>query len=408
MVFKKMLLKLIFAAPLFLNSACTVPLSQLNGENVIGTPLADVSDLNRPDTTERTHVAVYDKTTNRIHEFNLDNSSVTRSHGVRFPEQVHYVLHDDDRRYTIDLTQRGISFISATGTVVHDPIRLLGRPRSAAFRPELGLLVIYDNLQSVGIIRISAAGQIDSTVTLGPIVSNDLSITAGDLTSDGRLILSLSDGQLAVVNTTQTLAQQAWVYTLQPTTYPSISWIGPSTTNANRLLLRTPTAVKIWDIGTAAEIATANLGSNVIERLSKSVDAHVITRSGASLNVLYADGDTIRNRNLVQRNDRLLASYLNLQENVWTSTWTNSTYWSPSFGVYNNPNSTKEERELVQFRLSDMFAQRRVSVRTDAQVSISRTFVFSLFSTPLGYATRTHIQTGQVSEMRLFNLPYLQ
>jgi len=408
MGFNLMATRILLFAILLANAACGISGSSFGEDNLIGSPLAEVSDLNRPDTNERSRVAVYDKTTNRIHEFDLENMSLRRSHSVRFPDQKHYVLHDDDRGYTIDLTLNGFSFFAANGSVQHDPIRLIGRPRSAAFRPELGLLVVYDDLQSVGILRINNLGQIDSTVLLGPIVSDELTITAGDLTSDGRLILSLSDGQLAVVDTAQTLAQQEWVYTLQPTALTSITWIGPSTTNADRIFLRTATAVKIWDIATGAEIASADFSGGQIERLSKSVDPHVLTRTSSGLKVYYADGNIIRSRNLVQRRDRLLASYLNAQQNMWTSTWARGTTWWTGESHFNNPNATKEERELVQYRLSDLLALQQIQLRSDAQVNLSRTFVFSLFSSPLGYATRTNIQSGQVSELRLFNLPYLQ
>ncbi len=381
---------------------------KFSGEDLIGSPLASVSDLSRPDQTDRSRIAVYDKTTSRIHEFDLEQSRLFRSTPVRFPGRPHYVLYDDQKGYVVDLTRKGVSIVTAAGSVVHDPVRFLGEPLSAAFRPDLGLLIIYDHLQTVSFIRFSNAGAVEAAITLGPVVSGNVKIVAGDLLNDGRLLLSLSDQQIALVDVTATMAQGQWQATFQSPGLGVISWVGPSPQSSDRVLLYTTDGITLWNVSAATSVATMSFNGLLPIRLSKTTVPHVVMSSGNRQRLFYANGDQIAERSFGLRTGTLLGSYLNLDANTLTTIWSYSEARQMSEIDFNDPNFTKDRRELASFRLSDMLAQSTLEIRSDAEVTMSRTFVFSLFSSPLGYATKENLLTQARTEFTLFNLPYIQ
>lgn len=90
-------------------------------------------------------------------------------------------------------------------------------PRSDFFRGktfvcglplDLNLLVMYDDLNTVGIVKMDSNGQVVKAWVGGNLLGS-ANIQAGDLLSNGKLILTLSNKSIAVVDVAQTLAQKA-------------------------------------------------------------------------------------------------------------------------------------------------------------------------------------------------------
>src|SRR5262245_59031278 len=71
-------------------------------EHLIGKKLTDVSSLVAPGGETQSHIAIYDKTVARVHQFDLNANALVRSFPVRNPGLEHYVLYDQPGNYIID------------------------------------------------------------------------------------------------------------------------------------------------------------------------------------------------------------------------------------------------------------------------------------------------------------------
>src|SRR5262249_11409495 len=144
-------------------------------------------------------VVFFDETTRRIHQFDMQHMTHDRSLSVDSPGAKHYVLFHQQGNYIVDLTDKHLTVFGAN-TTAHDPIHFEGKPVSAAFSPELGYLVIYDDLQSVGVIKLSADGQVAGAHVFGSELADGVSISAGEILPDGHLALAMTEGSVYLVD----------------------------------------------------------------------------------------------------------------------------------------------------------------------------------------------------------------
>lgn len=373
-------------------------------EDIIGTPIDKVSTLSKQDGNDSEKAFVFDETTRKIHQFELSTMTYQKSFQVRFPDRKHVVLSHDQGNYVIDLCEKMVTIYSKTGLINEDPISFQGQPISAAFRSDLNLLVMYDDVNSVGFVQIDNNGNVIKAWTGGSLVGG-ASIQAGDLLNDGRLILSLSDRSIAIVDVVQTLAQSTWVFTtFNSGLSENISWIAPMKDNANHIFVKTKTELAIYNINTHAKVTSVVPNTN-ISKLSKLVDAHVVTTSAGGTHTLYyAQAGQIHQRSVNNQDGIIFVSYLNLAKDNWKFIDTKYVY---DYFWYNDADFKKSDRTLKSFRLSDMLAEKKTLIEDRSQAMISNSFVFHLFPSELGYATRVNIKTGEKKEAKFFNVGHI-
>ena len=400
MVFRMFLLLAVVAA-----LGCAKTTNEPGESTGIGEKLDSISTLSAPDGSESKSAVIFDETTRRIHQFLLQPMSFQRSFPVLSPEQQHYVLHSGDSNYIVDLTVKGLSIFAADGTAQHRPISFQGKPVSAAFRPDLGYLIIYDNLSSVGMLKLTTSGQVQQAWVGGPLLSADATITAGDLTDSGTLIVATSDNKLFNVDVAQSLEQKKWVYTSFATTLTGISWLAPVHGQASQVFMLSKGKLSLYDLGTQSAVNEQSIPTDFfVEKLSKNYDAHVFLNNGKERRLYYVEANLVKTRSMFQNLTALLASRLQLS----ADTWTYVTSGLSGLGLYNNPDEVRQSRTLVSNRFSDMLAMQSRELPDRAKLKLAEKFVFALFPSELGYATRTDISSGDISTVQAFNLDYIR
>ncbi len=377
-----------------------------SSEDVIGQKLEAITPLKTSDGDSKAKISLYDPVIKKIHQFNLDQMSVLRTLSVLFPEEKHFVLDSSDGNYIVDLSKKHISIFDAQSNAQHNPIHLMGVPRSAAFRPDLGWLVVYDDLQSVGVLKLNSTGQVLKSHIFGSVVDGTNSIVSGDLLDDGRLVLALSDNSLAFVDLNASLAAnpQKWIVTLQPTVFSKINWIAPVPGRPDRLLIKTSTKAILYDHLTQSVIQDLDLNSSDIMKLSKSVDPHIVLQTGnTTFKLIYTDGNTLRVKNFETEDkvDPLLHSDLDLKNDWWTYISLKNFYGNSYF---NDVNQELEQRQLVRFRISDKLVMQNKAVADHAQIKLGIDYFFALYPSVLGKAEKYSILTEDISLMKGFNL----
>lgn len=384
------------------------------GENAIGEKLQTMSTLKRQDGTQLDDVVFFDETVRKIHHFNVTDMSYVKSISVKNPSDKHYVLFEEHGNFIADISAKNASFYNKTGRVQRSPFTFQGTPVSAAFRSDIKTLVIYDDLMTVGILKFDADGNITKSWMGGPDLKDNVSLSAGDLNEAGQMIVTLSDGTLAVVDVDQTLAQQKWIVSSEfATGLKDLSWIAPITGHPEQAFVRSASALTLFDLITKTAISTLDLSKYSVEKYSKSGDGHLLLRridastaaSDQELHIAYVQNNQVLEKVLFKQSQRLLSSQLDLKNNTWGYV----AAFDPSrINYYNEIDQIKKGRKLRIYRFSDKVAIENRDLDDGAQIHVANNYYFALKASEVGYAIRYDLFADTKAELKYFNLRALQ
>ncbi len=375
-----------------------------NDENIIGSRLESVTSLKSSDGSQTANIAIFDETAKKIHQFDLDKMSCTRSITVQNPDEKHYVLQSDTGNYIVDLTTKHLSVIDKDSVQQTNLLKFWGKPMSASFRPESGYLVMYDDLKTVGILKLNSNGQIEKKHVFGYKV-NGASISAGDVTENGKLVLALSDDSFVVADIEANLNNATDEISItgdpQPTTLSRIDWIAPVVTKPNIIFVKAAGKVVLYDLVLKQIIASTDIVSSEIIKLSKSTNPHIIERlTSSSIRVIYADGNSISTLVVQKQFGAILTSDLDIAKKTWTYVELPKYL---GFSVFNDVNQVRESRQLIKYNLSGLPLSTS-KIADNAQIKLGDDYFFALFPSELGYAEKVRIDGSGKSVLKLFNL----
>lgn len=391
---------------IFLSGCSPIASGDSNPANgIIGKPLNSASAMSDTTGADRTEVVLFDKTVRLIHHFDLTYSKVINTFTVDHPEASHSVLFDQNSGLIADFSDAHVTLFDRNGTRSTDVVALTGHPKSAALDSAHGILVVYDDMSTVGLIKFDANGVPQRGKPLGPVVQNDDTLIAGDLIDDGSLILALSSGAIAKVDVAQTLAQGTWALSSVATTLGHIKWLAPVHGYNDRVLVLTDQAFSLVSLADGSILAQhLLLAAETVAFESKLKDAHIIIQNGAQLSAVYTDGSAIRMKTLNYQTDLVLSSRLCLSEDSWALV-------TSKFGVswtYAPNDIETTGRVLAKFSLANLTALKKLPLPDKAQLDVSATSVFALYpDSPLGYAENIGIQDGQITKIDKFNTGYI-
>ncbi len=404
------------AMPLLISACDARFFAEPQPASAIGAKLEDMSSLNDDAGNDVNQIVVYDPTVSRIHQFNLANMNIERSLAVLNPGLPHTVLYNLRGNYIIDFTTKHLSVYDRAGGATHNPIRFIGTPVSAAFRPSLGVIVIYDSLMSVGMMKLNADGSVLKSWKGGPDLGNNRTIAAGDIDDGGRLILALSDGSIVKVDMDATMSSGAWTTIGAPinTGLTGIEWLAPVRGRPDQVMIATKSrmAVVDTDAGSLTNLPTSLSGS-VIWR-AKGLDAHILTTdyTEGGVRIYYVNGGQVLSKQLVRAAGTVTHSRLDQVANNLTFVTANSYYWRPNAAgvvvLSSRYDTEPRDRMIRQWRFSDLDALVEEKVVDDAKLALAARSLFALKTNKLGWALNYDLFSGAApAEKRGFNVPYI-
>jgi len=403
--------------------ACARDANRTPDEGLIGTDVGAFSLFNGSAGAGNSRVAVFDRKTRRIHQFETADMTLQRSFVVMDPDNEHDLIYDGGSDFIIDWSAKHIAIIGKDGQTVLDPFHLAGKALSAAFRAPTtdgrnGILVMYDDLASVGILILDREGTIKGKTLRGRLVEGDTGIAAGDLTEDGRLVLVLTDDRIAVINVIQTIEQDKWV--TESTPYASglqkVSWIAPVRGKPNQIFAKAADKIAILDVSARTIVHSSDTTALALVKLSKFVDPHAIYEGDNKTYLFYpGDNSEVKSRVFANTNtgeegqaDVLAASFLDMTADQWMTVATKGSGWRRW------PDQTRESidaalsRRLQNCRFSDLLATSSIHLPDGPQVRLTRNSAFLLFPSDLGYAVNHPFDGGARTELKMFMQPYIR
>jgi len=381
-------------------SGCSKDLTA-DDEYNIGNKLEAVTPLRADNGQQNATIVMFDEVLRKVHEFDVATLAKIRTLPVNNPGEKHYELHDPVGNYIIDLSLKGFTIFDTNSNAQNNPVQLQGQPRSAAFDPSSGYLVIYDDMMDVGVVSLSPTGQVLSAGGFGSSI-NGVTIASGDLVGAGQLVLALSDGTIATVNLAQSLTQGQWVYTVVPTSFSSgLSWVAAVPGFPQEILAKSGNYLELINFTNGQTISQSGQ-QNQFLKLSKTVNAHAISGDGQNISLLYTDGSTIQVRQMYKQDQVIMGSQLDLTNNIWVLVNGDAGY---NFDIFSGDiNIVKSNRSLRVYQPSSMFASANMDLPSSAQILLDTTFFFALQPSDLGDAFTQNYVTGQKLETKGFNL----
>jgi hypothetical protein len=388
----------------------------------IGNPLQSISSMTTQDGGEAQQVVLFDKLLRRIHQFDLGSMQALRSFAVRNPEQDHYVLNGKNGNYLIDLSLQTLTIYNQYNQANYQPFptKMQGKPKGAYFDPNSGVFVVYDDLQTVGMMTLDPHGEVLKADTFGATVvpGSTATIAAGDVDSSGDLILSMTDNSIVVVDIMKTLSgvgvnANGWnvkkVFTVP---LSDILWLAPlplSAPGADQLILaRSNDKISVINTNTGTVDSSYTIASGRVEKLSKYADPHAVVRNDRQATIVFARDGVIETKTFIvtpgpNQIYSVLSSTLSLAKDSWSFVDTTTSVR----GIFNDLEETHDSRHFKRYALTRGIATHNVAIDNEPQIEISSTFIFALFKDELGYAERINVSTEEKKTVQRFNLHYI-
>lgn len=288
---------------------------------IIGDKVTESSAAIRRDGEQASRIAVFDRNVGRIHLFATTDLAFLKSFTVDRPESAHYVLYSEAGGYIVDLSEKHLTIIKGSGETVRDPVRFSGNPLSTIFRPDQGLLAIYDDRNSLVLMKLSADGQVTDFWEAGVLIDEEKTILSGDMTDDGRLVFALAGETLAVIDMQNAITQKKWGGSNLTTfthTIDRVAWVGIPRGQSNLVMVAGSSHVALIDLTLKAVSGTPlDLEHRRVLHYSKSVDPHLIL-DGSPGTMIFTRSGALSTRDIPARTlGHVWASSLDLGKQVW-------------------------------------------------------------------------------------------
>lgn len=385
-------------------SSCVNSKPDVFGEDyLIGDLLTKTSRMANSDGSEQNKIAIFDTTIRKIHLFDLDANALRATIDTVESKagSDHAVLHDNVGNYIVDITEGGFSITNKYNLANINPIKLLGKPLSAAFRPDLGTLVIYDDVGSIGLLQLNSEGNVLKTWVGGSRLnsSEDITINSGDLLDNGHLVTSLSDGRMADIDVNSSIQNKRWIYSVKVTGLSTAKWISKIPGNSSQVFFylsnQTTQKIYLYDLVTETVLDSYEVIGN-FERASRFSHPHMLVTSSNSaiLEIIYPEGTELKKIKMPKHNfmslKYILSSNMNLNED------------SLSF-IEGKSSFDNDTRAFKKYRLSDMLLATSMDLPSNASLQISNQFILALFPSKLGHAVSYSTDARSHFEFKFFN-----
>ncbi|MBL7542779.1 MAG: hypothetical protein JNL11_03135 [Bdellovibrionaceae bacterium] len=397
-------------------------------ENLIGIPLAKNSKLQSANDEDSPKIVVFDKTIRRVHHFDLETTEHLGLFEVERSDEDHFLVYGSEKNYFIDMTKKHVSIQNLNNRKQAPTVAFVGTPLSASYDSKQGYLVVYDSYQSVLILKIDDNGKIVRQFISGPVVDSDGTIQAGDISGNGKLVLSIRGTPAAstgavldsifLVDIEQTLAESNTDNKLIgekiPTNLTEMSWVAPVPGSPNLVMIRSTGQISLMDLVSKSVISMPT-DTWVVEKYSKIKDPHIVMRKNYDFyeningnverRLYYTENGVLKTKTQTKNFNFILNSHLDVKKGHWNVTKVNTVR---EYDLYNSYNSYFEGRSFTRIRLSDLLTVIDTKIADKATVEMSGNYLFTLFSNPMGSATKTNIETNESTTLHNFNVKYLK
>lgn len=363
-------------------------------------------------------ITAYDSQVKRIHQFDLATSALVRSFPVRDANN-HNILAGSSGRYLIDIADGNLDLIKEDGTTTDIPLNFPGTPATAAFSPEEGIFAIVDEFDSIGLLEVADDGSIVNSWMGGSKLGEQSVALAGDVLSGARLVVSMSDKSLGIIDIKASMEQEKWVFEKTEAFASSVDWIARIPNQDDWIMATSQSSLFVYDVVSKAVISEQSLDGKQIRGRFRDLSPHVYMQDIANVEVA-AMSEPAAYRTVQKNSNAYDAAYLTNQtvqaytvnnDGVLSSYSLQSNLYEVDYSVLDVDKeilSVVEQSTVYRVRLSDNLVLTRLQSKSGAKTGITADYVFFQYDSALGYCEKaSYEQSEEIEIIEGFNIEYL-
>ncbi len=340
-------------------------------------------------------LTIVDRKGKTVQQFTLEPFTHVLTLSLPFDADKQGVLGSGNGEYFISVAETDYAIIKKDGSVSKNPVGLAGQISSAAFDPVHHYLLIADEFKSMAIMALSPSGDIVGSWTAGSLFPGDKLIGAGTMLDDGRLVLSVGETSLAIIDLGASIAAQAWQYTsFDVLDSKSMAWLASVPNQPNVVMVYDQNSDLVKNRYLAIDLQSMTIldqedvtGKQVFGEF-RDYTPHAIFRGDADgldgARIIYVgdDGKFVR-KPLSYGGKQITQTWLDPVSTTLTIAFDPSREYDPSF---EDP-FYFEAQDIYRVRLSDNFVD-ITKVEEQSAMAITPSYLFLLFPSALGKAER--------------------
>lgn len=372
--------------------------------NLIGDRITRNSGLVQGSNWSGDHFWFHDVVRQRIHKIDVKNFAYMLSLDAlpaKNRNTANSLFSPSEADWVVEMTYKDLRVISPDGSILANPFSFQGEPKSVSWDSDTRNLIIYDDLKSVVMSKLTTEGDIAAKAILGSNLDSaaeDSEILTGDLDDQSRLILFMANNQFAVVDFDATISGEKWIYTtFDLPGITQVDWIAPLKTKNNRALLSSNEGLFLIDYVTQNILDQFNFAENstIIHR-SRNFTPHIIYDSGSVKSVVYPSDDKIQSIKTIN---------FSLMYAVGSSVL-DTVKDSYAISYATEMNSESIDR-VSRYRISDgLFTSDQQMKNHVGQLIVGEKYAVSIFDSYLGHIQRTDLVTSDQEMLSGFNEPW--
>lgn len=355
----------------------------------IGTPIeqVDAQKMQLFEENGASYFYSFDSAGRRINFVDPSGGSLAFSSDLGSGQNGQAWLASTKDSYAFSLQGGTVSLYSPRTGGISQILKLPGTVNSYAADFPQGYVAFVDEFFSIGLLKLSADGEVLGQWTGGPIFEGQQTIVSGEMIDGGKLVLATNQGNLFVVDVDASIQAESWVFNSLAPGFTNPSWVGRVEGREDRVLVHDQRRLSLVDLS-----SQTILDSNTVSQFastSKNGRDHVYyyeSSSGYNVIVSTKDGESLTDDRVKVNADNNISSYLSETSVVILT----------------------RDNEIMKIRLEDGLVQGSYSNRADARVGLSEGFAVSMYDSPLGYIEVLNLDSGAKTEFKAFNLSVLQ
>ncbi len=362
---------------------------------------------------DQNSITAVDRKGHTLQRFNLEPFEHVRSLSLPLDYDKQGVLAAANGAYFITISESDFAILKDDGSFLKNPkVGLSGKIGSAAFDPVHHFLVITDEFKSMGLLAMAPNGDIVGSWMAGSLFPGEKSIIAGTMLDDGRLILSVGETTIAVVDVPATIAAQAWQFTsFEVPDAKTMTWMASVPNQADSVMVvdqnATTSTSRLLSLNVAsgAVVDIRDTTKRTVFGQFRDYTPHFISQNSddalagqAIVNYLGDDGKFL-DRKVPSSGKQILQTWLDPKTTMLTVAFDPNAGFSPT---YDDP-YYHSAQDIYRVRLSDNLTE-ITQIREVSNMAITPSYIFLLYPSALGKARRlTYGKTPDEQNLEGYN-----
>lgn len=323
------------------------------------------------------------------------------------------VLAAGNGEYFVAIGEDEYAIMKRDGTTNLNPVGLAGRIESAAFDPVHHYLLVADEFKSMALMVLTPSGDVAGSWTAGNLFPGDKTVLAGTMLDDGRLVLSVGETGISVVDFAETVAGQAWSYTsFDVPDAKAITWLASvpdhpdnvmaydtnSTTSKNRYLSLDLAAKTVADqVDVTDQTVLGRFRDYSPHAIFRSVDDSLAGKANV---IFVGDEGKFAKKPVSYTGQQITQTWLDPSTLTLTLAFDSNKTYDPN---YEDP-FYFQAQDIFRIRLTDSFVDKS-KVDEVSAMAITPNYLVLLFPSYLGKAERlTYGKTPTKEKLEGYNL----